>query len=68
MNRSIAQVPTCLQYTVAEASHRLFLLVKRQAGKLCLSIFMVFGLIRPGIAHESTVSEANGLSTQLQPG
>ena len=68
MNRSIAQVPTSLLYTVAEASHRLFLLLKRQAGKLCLPIFMVFGLIRPGIEHESTVSEANGLSTQSQTG
>ena len=49
---------TCSPQAV-EASHSPILLLERQAGKLWIPIFIVFGLIRPGIKSEATVSVAD---------
>ena len=38
-------------------------IAERQAGKLQISIFIVFGLTRPGTEPWSTVSVADALST-----
>ena len=40
------------------------LIAERQAGKLWIPIFIVFGLTRPGIEPESTASVADALSTR----
>ena len=44
--------------------HTVALIAERQAGKLCIPIFIVFGLTRLGIEPESTVSVADALSTR----
>ena len=40
------------------------LIVKRQTGKLHVQIFKLFGLPRPGIEPDFTVSETNAVSTK----
>ena len=40
------------------------LIAERQAGKLWIPIFIVFGLTQPGIEPESTASVADALSTR----
>ena len=44
--------------------HTIPLFAERQSGKLWISIFIVFGLTRPGIEPESTASVADALSTR----
>ena len=44
--------------------HTLPLIAERQAGKLRIPIFIVFGLTRPGIEPESTAAVADALSTR----
>ena len=43
----------------------LHFIAERQAGKLCITIFMVFGLTQMGIEPESTISVADAISTNL---
>ena len=40
------------------------LIAERETGKLRIPIFLVFGLTRPGIELDSTVSGADALSTR----
>ena len=40
------------------------LIAERQAGKLCIPMFMVVGLTRPGIESVSSVAVADALSTR----
>ena len=47
-----------------EASRYFTVITERQAGKLWIPIFIVFGLTRPGIEPKSIVSEADALSTR----
>ena len=44
--------------------HTVPLIAERQAGKLWIPIFIVFGLTRPGIEPESTASVEDALSTR----
>ena len=44
--------------------HTVPLFAERQAGKLWITILMVFGMTRPGIEPESTASVADALSTR----
>ena len=59
---SNCHLPTCLPHTV-EASH-CPCIAGRQAGKLSIPIFKVFGLTRPGSEPVSTVSVADALLTR----
>ena len=51
-------------YHTRRRLHTVPLIVERQEGKLCIPIFIVFGLTRPGIEPESTASVADALSTR----
>ena len=51
-------------YYTRQRLHTVPFNAERQAGKLCIPIFIVFGLTRPGIESESTVSVADALSTR----
>ena len=63
--RSSSQAATCPPvYHTRRRLHTVPLIAERQAGKLGIPIFMVFGLTRPGIEHESTASVAYALSTR----
>ena len=63
--RSSSQAATCLPvYHTRRRLHIILLITERQAGQLWIAIFIVFGLTRPGIEPESTVSVADALSTQ----
>ena len=55
-------------YHIRWRLHTVPLIDERQAGKLRIPIFTVFGLSRPGIEPESTVSVADALSTRPQIG
>ena len=56
--------PTSLRRMV-EASQCPLELLNVKQGKLCISIFIVFGLTRSGLEHKSTVSAVNALLTRL---
>ena len=63
--RSLSQAATCPPvYHTRRRLHTVSLIAKRQAGKLWIPIFIVFGLTRPGIEPESTASVADALSTR----
>ena len=63
--RSSSQAATCPPvYHTRRRLHTVPLIAERQAGKLWIPIFIVFGLTRPGIEPESTVSVADALSTR----
>ena len=63
--RSSSQTAACPPvYHTRPRLHTVPLIAERQAGKLWISIFRVFGLVRPGIEPESTTSVADTLSTQ----
>ena len=51
-------------YYTRQMLHIVPLIAERQAGKLGIPIFIVFGLTRPGIESQSTASIADALSTQ----
>ena len=51
-------------YYTRQMLHIVPLIAERQAGKLGISIFIVFGLTRPGIEPQSTASIADALSTR----
>ena len=57
-----AKVPPV--YHTRRSLHTNPLIAECQAGKLRISIFMVFGLTRLGIESKSTVSVADALSTR----
>ena len=58
------QTATCLPvYHTRWRLHTVPFNAERQAGKLYIPIFNVFGLTRPGIEAECTVSVADALST-----
>ena len=52
-------------YHTERRLHTVPLLVERQAGKLRIPIFIVFGLARPGIEPVSTTSVADALSPKI---
>ena len=63
--RSSSQVATCPPvYHTRWRLHTVPCNAERQAGKLWKPIFIVFGLIRPGIRPESTVSVADAPFTR----
>ena len=63
--RSSSQAATCPSvYHTQWRLHTVPLIAERQAGKLRIPIFIVFGLTRPGIEHVSTASVADALSTR----
>ena len=63
--RSSSQAATCPSvYHTRWRLHTVPLIAERQAGKLCIPIFIVFGLTRPGIEPVSTASVADALSTR----
>ena len=63
--RSSSQAATCPPvYHTRRRLHTIPLIAERQAGKLWIPIFIVFGLTRPRIEPESTASVADALSTQ----
>ena len=67
--RSSSQAPTCPP--VYHKRRRLYTVpfnAERQAGKLWIPIFIVFGMTRLGIEPESTASVADALSTRLLSG
>ena len=50
-----SQAATCPPvYHTWQRLHNVLLIAERQAGKLWIPIFIVFGLTRPGIEWEST--------------
>ena len=62
---SSSQAATCPSvYHTWQRIHTVPLNAERQAGKLWIPIFIVFGLTRLGIELESTVSVADALSTR----
>ena len=64
--RSSSQAAACPPvYHTRRRLHTVPLIAERQAGKLRIPIFMVFGLTRPGTEPESTASVADALSTRL---
>ena len=63
--RSSSQAATCPSvYHTRWRLHTVPLIAERQAGKLWIPIFIVFGLNRPGIEPVSTASVADALSTR----
>ena len=63
--RSSSQAATCPPvYHTRRRLHTVPLIAERQAGKLWIPLFIVFGLTRPGIEPESTASVADALSTR----
>ena len=63
--RSLIQAATCQPvYHTWRRPQTVPLFAERQAGKLLIPIFIVFGLTRPGIEPDFTVSVADTLSTQ----
>ena len=63
--RSSSQAATCPPvYHTRRRLHTVPLIAERQAGKLWIPIFIVFGLTRLGIEPESTASVADTLSTR----
>ena len=56
--------PVSNAYHTRQRLHTVPLIAERQAGKLWIPIFIVFGLTRPGIELESTASVADTLSTR----
>ena len=63
--RSSSQAATCPPvYHTRRRLHTVPFNAERQAGKLWIPIFIVFGLTRPGIEPESTASVADALSTR----
>ena len=63
--RSLSQAATCPPvYHTRRRLHTVPFNAERQAGKLWIPIFIVFGLTRPGIEPESTASVADALSTR----
>ena len=63
--RSSSQAATCQPvYHTRRRLHTVPFNAERQAGKLWISIFIVFGLTQPGIEPKSTASVADALSTQ----
>ena len=63
--RSSSQAATCPPvYHTRRRLHTVPFNAERQAGKLWIPIFIVFGLTRPGIEPESTASVADVLSTR----
>ena len=63
--RSSSQAATCPSvYHTRWRLHTVPLIAERQAGKLWIPIFIVFGLTRPGIEPVSTASVADALSTR----
>ena len=63
--RYFSQAATCPPvYHTRRRLHTVPLIAESQAGKLWIPIFIVFGLTRPGIEPESTVSVADALSTR----
>ena len=63
--RFSSQAATCPPvYHTRRRLHTVPLIAERQAGKLRIPIFLVFGLTRPGIEPESTASVADALSTR----
>ena len=62
--RSLSQDVACPPvYQTRQRLHSVPLTAERQAGKLSMPIFVVFGLIQLGIEPESTASVADALST-----
>ena len=63
--RSSSQAATCPPvYHTQWRLHTVPLIAERQAGKLWIPIFIVFGLTGPGIEPKSTDSVADALSTR----
>ena len=63
--RSSSQAATCQSvYHTRWRLHTVPLIAERQAGKLWIPIFILFGLTRPGMEPVSTVSVADALSTR----
>ena len=63
--RTLSQAATSSPvYHTRQRLHAVPLIAESQAGELQISIFIVFGLTRPGIEPESTASVADALSTQ----
>ena len=63
--RSSSQAATCPSvYHTRWRLHTVPLIAERQAGKLWIPIFIVFGLTRPEIKPVSTASVADALSTR----
>ena len=63
--RSSSQTATCPPvYHTRWRLHNLRLIAERQAGKLLIPIFIVFGLTRLETEPKSTVSVADALSTR----
>ena len=63
--RSSSQAATCSPvYHKRRRLHTVPLIAERQAGKLWIPIFIVFGMTRLGNETESTVSVADALSTR----
>ena len=63
--RSSSQAATCPPvYYTRRRLHTVPLIAECQAGKMWIPIFIIFGLTRPGIKPESTVSVADALSTR----
>ena len=63
--RSSSQAATCPSvYRTRWRLHTVPLIAERQAGKLRIPIFIVFGLTRPGIEPVSTASVADARSTR----
>ena len=63
--RSSSQAATCPPvYHTRWRLHAVPLIAERQASKVWIPIFKVFGLTRPGNEPKSTVSAANALSTR----
>ena len=62
---SSSQAATCSSvYHTRWKLHTVPLIAERQAGKLWIPMFIVFGLTRPGIEPVSTASVADALSTR----
>ena len=63
--RSSSQATTCPPvYHTRRRLHTIPLIAERQAGKLRIPTFIIFGLTRPGIEPEFTASVADALSTR----
>ena len=56
------KLPPAHQSITRRRLHTVPLIAERQAGKLWIPIFIVFGLTRPGIELKSTASVADALS------
>ena len=62
---SLSQAATCPSvYHTQWRLHTVPLIAERQAEKLWIPIFIVFGLTWPGIEPESTASVADALSSR----